>query len=78
MRAGDCSGFNLCTFGTRRSGNWTAGVDNAGNGEAVLRAETEGCRRIAAIGAAYISASTARPIPAHQYRIPLNLSAVRP
>jgi hypothetical protein len=65
--------------GTLKTGKLIAGTDSAGSGlAAVAGPENVGCCSAATTGATYMNASTARPIPAHQYRIPLNLNAVNP
>jgi hypothetical protein len=70
------SGASRCTFGIRKSGTPRLGSERAGSG--VERAGSDGWRNAAATGPTYMNTSTVRPIPAHQYRIPLNLNAVSP
>jgi hypothetical protein len=71
-------GASRCTFGTRRTGKATAGMASVGSGLGAVREGSAGCRHAAASGAAYMSTRTVSPRPAHQYRTPLNLSAVSP
>ena len=53
-----------------------AGMESCGSG--VVRAGIDGVLKIAATGRTYMSTSTTRPSPAHQYLTPLNLNAVSP
>jgi hypothetical protein len=70
------SGASRCNVGTRSNGSAALGTVSGVSG--VVGPANEGCRRAAAIGPTYRNASTAIPIPAHQYRIPLNRNAVNP
>ena len=69
------SGASRCTVGARRSGNLAAGSVSVASG--VVGPGIEGWRKAPMIGAAYIRPNTATPMPAHQYRIPRNRSAVK-
>ena len=63
-------------LGTPSSGNGTAGTEREGSD--APRTGVLGMRKNAAIGAAYMSRSTSRPRPDHQYLMPLDLSAISP
>jgi len=70
------SGVTGCTFGIRSKGSAAFGSVSVVSG--VVGPANDGWRRAAAIGPAYRNTSTDTPMPAHQYRIPLNRSAVNP
>jgi hypothetical protein len=70
------SGATGCTFGTRSRGSAALGTVSVTNG--VVGPADAGWRRAARSGPAYMSTSTDTPMPAHQYRIPLNRNAVNP
>jgi hypothetical protein len=74
-RASGGVGAGAWTRGTSMRGKAAAGMRSGGR--AALR-DIAGSLNATAIGATYANPSTARPRPAHQYRIPLRRSATKP